>query len=136
MQAGGESGEDLGAGVELGADDEGEVEFGEVAGIEVGELLILLVAETIEAEAGLFCGGFGSEFAGAGEFAAEVGVGADEGEFGLVGGGFDDGFHAGDEGVASDEGEVGEGFFGNPRGVLVNGAKEVDEVGLGHLVEI
>ena len=44
----------------------------------------------IEAEAGLFAGGFGGEGVGAGEFAGEIGVGADEGvlldEGGLING--------------------------------------------------
>ena len=136
VDAGVKSGENLRAGGKFGADDEGEVEFGEVASIEVGELLVFFFAESVEAEAGLFGGGFGSEFAGAGELATEIGMGADEGELGLVGGGFDGGFHAGDEVVASGEGEVREGLFGHPGGVLVNRAEQVDELGLGHLIEI
>lgn len=136
LHASSKGGEDFRAGAELGADDKGEVELGEVAGVEIGELLVFLVAEAVEAEAGLFGGGLGSEFAGAGEFASEVGVSANEGEFFFVGGGLDDGLHKDDEVVASGEGLLREGGFGDPRRVFVNGAQQVDELGLGHLVEI
>ena len=131
-----EGGENLRAGVELGADDEGEIELGEVAGVEIGELLVFFVAEAVESETGLFGSRLGGESAGAREFASKVGVSANEGQLGFVGDGLDDGFHAGDEVVAGSEREMCEGLFGDPRGVLVDGAEQVDELGLGHLVKI
>jgi hypothetical protein len=114
-EAGVEGGEDFGAVVEeADADDEGKVEALLVLLVEGIEESVRVVVELIEAEAGLFAGGFGGEGVGAGEFAGEVGVGADEGVL-LSDGGLIDGIAEGGEEVSGGgEGELGVGASGDP----------------------
>ena len=114
-EAGVEGGEDFGAVFEeADADDEGEVEALLVLLIEGIEKSVGGVVELIEAEAGLFAGGFGGEGVGAGEFAGEVGMGADEGVL-LSDGGLIDGIAEGGEEVSGGgEGELGVGAGGDP----------------------
>ena len=76
-------GENSGAGVEAGADDEGETETGAVGGVEVLESGEFLGAEPAEAGGGLFAGGLGGELVLLCEAAGEIGVRADEGELAL-----------------------------------------------------
>jgi hypothetical protein len=102
-EAGVEGGEDFGAVLEeADADDEGEVEALLVLLVEGVEQSVGGVVELIEAEAGLFAGGFGGEGVGAGEFAGEIGVGADEGVL-LGDGGLIDSFAEGGAEVGGGE---------------------------------
>lgn len=114
-EAGVEGGEDFGAVVEeADADDEGEGKALLLLLVEGVEQSVGGVVELIEAEAGLFAGGFGGEGVGAGEFAGEVGMGADEGVL-LSDGGLIDGIAEGGEEVSGGgEGELGVGAGGDP----------------------
>lgn len=121
---------------EAGTDDEGKAEALAVAGVEGGELFVCFVAETIESESGLLAGGLGGEGAGAGEFASEIGMGADQGELSVLGGGIDRFAHDGEEAVDAIEWGVRMSGFGDPGGVLVDAAEDVDEVLAGKVIEL
>ncbi len=111
-------GEDCGAVVEAGADDERETEAREVGGVELLECGEFGVAQAIQAGAGLFAGGFGCEFVPLREAAGEIGVRADEGELPFARRGAHRGAERGVQVCGVAEGSPRPCFAGDPRRVL------------------
>lgn len=131
-----EGSQNLGAGMELGTDDEGKAKLCEIGGIQSLEFFVFDIAQAVESQPRLLLGGFLRQLARPGEFAAQVGMSSDECKLGFIAAVFDNRSQGKGEVLAIGEGLFLIRFFCDPRGMFVDGAKQADELELGHLVQI